>query len=197
MHTTQPPNIVLASSSPYRQAILKKFSLPFSTFSPAIDESRLDNERATDLVERLALEKAMAGMPMFDNAIIIGSDQVCVIDEEVLGKPHERDVAIEQLKRASGKQVTFYTGIAVINSETGEHQSDVEPFHVDFRELTEQEIVRYIDIEQPLDCAGSFKCEGLGIALFNAMHGRDPNTLVGLPLIRLREMLEKEGIRVI
>ncbi|OOE88653.1 MULTISPECIES: Maf family protein [Salinivibrio] len=197
MHTTQPPKIVLASSSPYRQAIFKKFALPFTAFAPAIDESRHDNERATDMVERLALEKAMAGMPLFDNALIIGSDQVCVIDEEVLGKPHEREVAIEQLKRASGKQVTFYTGIALINSDTGEHQSDVEPFHVDFRELTEQEIVRYIDKELPLDCAGSFKCEGLGIALFNAMHGRDPNTLVGLPLIRLREMLEKEGVSVI
>ncbi|ODP99835.1 Maf family protein [Salinivibrio sp. DV] len=191
------PKIVLASSSPYRQAVFKKLALPFTAFSPAIDESRQENERPTDLVERLALEKAMAGMPLYGDALIIGSDQVCVIDEEVLGKPGTREKAIEQLLRASGKQVTFYTGVAVINSKTGHHQSDVEPFHVDFRDLSEAEITRYIDKELPLDCAGSFKCEGLGIALFNAMHGRDPNTLIGLPLIRVREMLEKEGVSVI
>lgn len=134
---------------------------------------------------------------MFPDALIIGSDQVCVIDGKILGKPGSEEKAIEQLKAAAGKHVTFYTGLTLLNSATGFAQTDVEPFHVYFRSLSEEEITRYVQRERPLDCAGSFKCESLGIALFDKLEGRDPNTLVGLPLIRLCEMLRAEGIDVL
>ncbi|USH03598.1 Maf-like protein [Grimontia kaedaensis] len=189
--------IVLASGSKYRQALLKKLALPFITHSPDIDESAKENESPTDLVKRLSLEKALACRDAHPGSIIIGSDQVCVIDGKILGKPHTEAKAIEQLKAASGKHVTFYTGLTLLNAESGDAQTDLEPFHVHFRHLNEEEITRYVQKEQPLDCAGSFKCEGLGIALFNKLEGRDPNTLVGLPLIRLCEMLREEGIEVL
>ncbi|MDX1301119.1 nucleoside triphosphate pyrophosphatase [Photobacterium sp.] len=192
---TQP--LLLASTSPFRKALLEKFQYPFETTSPEIDESALDGESAEDLVKRLAEQKAKACENNFPDHLIIGSDQVCVINDRIIGKPHTVENACQQLKAASGQTVTFYTGLCLYNAKT--KQSDIlcEPFHVHFRELSEQEIRHYVEREMPLNCAGSFKSEGLGIALFSKLDGRDPNTLVGLPLIALREQLAKQGVDIL
>ncbi|MFO6423485.1 Maf family protein [Motilimonas sp. KMU-193] len=189
--------IVLASTSPYRKALLEKLNLTFTTAKPETDETALADESAIELVERLAIAKAQAIASKTPEALVIGSDQVCFNGTQILGKPGTHDNAVAQLKAASGKKVTFYTGLALINSDTGEISSLVEPYTVHFRELTEQMIENYIRLEQPLDCAGSFKSEGLGISLFSRLEGRDPNSLIGLPLISLIEMLEKQGVNVI
>lgn len=189
--------IVLASTSPYRKALLEKLNLTFTTAKPETDETPLADESAIELVERLAIAKAQAIASKTPGALVIGSDQVCFNGTQILGKPGTHDNAVAQLKAASGKKVTFYTGLALINSDTGEISSLVEPYTVHFRELTEQMIENYIRSEQPLDCAGSFKSEGLGISLFSRLEGRDPNSLIGLPLISLIEMLEKQGVNVI
>ncbi|WP_407330616.1 Maf family protein [Enterovibrio sp. 27052020O] len=189
--------VVLASGSKYRQMLLEKLGIAFKSHSPDIDEAAFADESPEELVKRLSYEKALACRDAYPNALIIGSDQVCVIDGRILGKPHTHKRAVEQLKAASGKHVTFYTGLTLLNSKSGDAQTDVEPFHVYFRSLTDSEIDNYVRREQPLDCAGSFKCESLGIALFNKLEGRDPNTLVGLPLIRLCEMFRAEGYEVL
>ncbi|WP_341504056.1 nucleoside triphosphate pyrophosphatase [Gallaecimonas sp. GXIMD4217] len=187
-------DLILASTSVFRKQLLAKLQLPFSTDNPQVDEHPLPGESAPDLVERLALAKADAIAAKHPNALVIGSDQVCVIDGTILGKPHTAEKAFEQLKSASAKTVVFYTGLALVNSASGQRQSLVEPFQVHFRTLTDAQIRTYIRKEQPLNCAGSFKSEGLGISLFERLEGRDPNTLVGLPLIALLEMLAKEGV---
>lgn len=192
---TQP--LLLASTSPFRKALLDKFQYPFETANPNTDESSLSGESAEALVQRLAEQKAKACENNYPEHLIIGSDQVCVINGKIMGKPHTVENACLQLKAASGQIVTFYTGLCLYNAKTGQSDVICEPFHVHFRQLTEQEIKRYIEREMPLYCAGSFMCEGLGIALFNKLEGRDPNTLIGLPLIALREMLEKQGIRIL
>ncbi|OEE67704.1 septum formation protein Maf [Enterovibrio norvegicus FF-33] len=189
--------VVLASGSKYRQMLLEKLRIPFKSHSPDIDEAAFADEPPTELVKRLSYEKALACRDVYPEALIIGSDQVCVIDGRILGKPHTHARAVEQLKAASGKHVTFYTGLTLLNAKSGHTQTDVEPFHVHFRTLTDSEIENYVQKEQPLDCAGSFKCESLGIALFTRLEGRDPNTLVGLPLIRLCEMLKEEGMSIL
>ena len=186
--------LVLASSSVYRAELLKKLNLKFQCFSPEIDESVAKNESPDALVKRLAFTKAFAVSSHFSSSLIIGSDQVCVINGDILGKPHTKEKAFEQLKAASGNCITFYTGICLYNSHTQKAQTDIELFKVHFRQLTDQEIINYIQLENPLDCAGSFKSEGLGISLFSALEGKDPNTLIGLPLIRLCQMLRAEGI---
>lgn len=185
--------IVLASSSPARQSLLQKLSLPFIAVAPDIDESAKDGESATSLVMRLAGAKAQALALDYPQHLIIGSDQVCIMDQQIVGKPHTVEKAVAQLLAASGKRITFYTGLALLNSATGICQTCCETFSVDFRQLTEQEIRNYVQKEQPLYCAGSFKSEGLGITLFEQLIGKDPNTLVGLPLIALCEMLRNEG----
>ncbi len=192
---TQP--LLLASTSPFRKALLEKLSLLFETADPQTDETILDNESAQDLVCRLAELKAKACASRYPEHLIIGSDQVCVIDGKILGKPHTVENACLQLKAASGKTITFYTGLCLYNAKTNQAQVICEPFHVHFKSLTEQQIQNYVEKEQPLYCAGSFKSEGLGIALFDKLEGRDPNTLVGLPLIALTEMLANEGISVL
>ncbi|WP_028024183.1 Maf family protein [Enterovibrio calviensis] len=189
--------VVLASGSKYRQMLLQKLDFPFKSHSPDIDETPFDDESPTELVKRLSLEKAKACRDAHPDALIIGSDQVCVIKGKILGKPHTHERAVEQLTLASGQHVTFYTGLTLLNAATNTVQTDVEPFHVHFRQLTLEEIEGYVVREQPLDCAGSFKCESLGIALFDRLEGRDPNTLVGLPLIRLCEMMQAEGKAVL
>tara|TARA_R110001583_G_scaffold81253_2_gene216996 strand:- start:26307 stop:26888 length:582 start_codon:yes stop_codon:yes gene_type:complete len=189
--------IVLASTSPFRKQLLEKLHLPFLTEKPNVDESALENETAQQLVERLAIQKALAISPKFGNALVIGSDQVCVNDGIILGKPGNFENAFQQLKAASGKTITFYTGLALINSKTGKQQSLVEPFVVKFRVLTDQMITNYLNKEQPYQCAGSFKSEGYGISLFESFEGKDPNSLIGLPLISLIKMLENEGVQVI
>lgn len=188
--------LVLTSGSTYRQTLLKKLQLPFEIFIPNIDESPLNGESPSELVQRLSYEKAISGADAFPGALFIGSDQVCVIDEKITGKPHTRENAIKQLMAASGKKVTFYTGLTLFNSKTGRADTQMEIFNVHFRDLSAKEIQHYIDKEAPFDCAGSFKCEGLGIALFRRLEGRDPNALVGLPLILLCEMLRAENVSI-
>ena len=193
--------LLLASSSAYRKQLLEKLQLPFTYASPDIDESILPNEDASTYVERLAIEKAKALQSDFSEHIIIGSDQCAVLDvngqQRILGKPHSFENAVQQLSDCSGQKVTFLTGLCCFNSHTKKTLSIVEPFTVHFRELTEAQIRRYIEQEMPLDCAGSFKSEGMGIRLFSALEGRDPNSLVGLPLIALVDLLEQHGIQVL
>ena len=191
---TDTPALLLASSSPFRRQLLDKLGLKFIHQSPDIDESRLAGEAPLELVMRLAREKAEALAGDHPNTLIIGSDQVAVIGDQVLGKPGTREKAIDQLTSASGQRVTFLTGLCLLNTATGRSQVACDPFHVQFRTLRPEQIERYVDAEQPLNCAGSFKSEGLGIVLFKAMEGRDPNTLVGLPLILLTEFLAAEGL---
>ena len=186
--------IVLASSSPFRRAIMEKLMLPFLTAAPDIDETPLPGETAPDMVLRLSAEKARALGHEFDRHLIIGSDQCCVLGNAITGKPHTRENAITQLRRASGRRITFYTGLSLYNSLTRRLQQTVEPFHVTFRTLSDREIEGYVDAEQPLQCAGGFKSEGLGIALFDSLDGRDPNSLIGLPLMSLAAMLRNEGV---
>ena len=189
--------LVLGSTSPFRKALLEKLGLPFSTHSPEVDETRLADESPEQLVYRLAEAKARAVGEKKPDALIIGSDQVAVIDDEILGKPGTHDRAVEQLRNASGRKVTFLTGLCLLNSRTGVAQTEVVPFTVHFRELSDEQIDNYLRSEEPYNCAGSFKSEALGISLFERLEGDDPNTLIGLPLIRLVRMLENEGVRVI
>ena len=186
--------ILLASSSPYRRELLAKLALPFEWTSPSIDETALIKENADDLVTRLAQDKARALAADYPRHLIIGSDQVAVLDSEILGKPNNYERAFAQLKAASAKQVIFKTGLCLLNAASHQIQICVEEFSVFFRELSDEQIHNYLIYETPYDCAGSFKCEGLGIALFNKLSGDDPNTLIGLPLIRLVEMLKREGV---
>ena len=200
------PPLILASSSVYRQQLLHKLQLPFSSHSPEIDESALPLERAEALVQRLAEQKARALSDLYPNSLIIGSDQVCVNpasinpnsanQSQILGKPHTLANARAQLLAASGQRLTFYTGLAVYDVAQDRMRSMVEPFSVVFRTLSAAQIDRYLAQEPALDCAGAFKCEGLGISLFERMEGRDPNALVGLPLIALVDLLSEFGVQV-
>lgn len=189
------PNLVLASSSPYRKQLLTRLGLPFETASPNIDETPRQGETPEHLATRLATEKASALIPTFSNHLIIGSDQVAALpDGTLLSKPGNHKAARQQLRRSSGNRVQFFTGLTLIDSRTGVIQTHCEPFDVHFRSLSEQEIEGYLRKEAPYDCAGSFKMEGLGIALFSRLDGRDPNSLVGLPLIALNSLLRGMGI---
>lgn len=188
--------LLLASSSPYRRELLQRLRLPFTCASPDLDERRLDQEPAAALVQRLAQAKARALADSHPDHLIIGSDQVAVLDEHILGKPHTVERACEQLLAASGRSVTFLTGLALLNSATGHCQVDCITFTVTFRTLDRARVERYIEAERPLDCAGSFKAEGLGISLFQRMQGDDPTSLIGLPLIRLVDMLLAEQVRL-
>lgn len=191
----QHPPLVLASSSPFRRSLLERLGLDFDCDSPEIDEQARPGETPQQLVLRLAREKAAAVARRHPGALVIGSDQVAVTPEgEVLGKPGARDAAVRQLQASSGRSVTFLTGLCLLNSETGRHQSGCERFTVHFRTLRDAVIERYVDSEQPFNCAGSFKSEGLGIVLFKALEGRDPNALIGLPLIMLTDFLAAEGL---
>lgn len=188
--------LVLASTSPFRQQLLSKLDIPFITAQPDCDEAPLKDETPEALVMRLAEQKARS-CKIEKPSLVIGSDQVCVIDGKIVGKPHTEEKAIEQLLNQSGKAITFYTGLALFNTVTDKAQVILEPFIVHFRPLTQQSVERYVEKEQPFNCAGSFKSEGLGIALFERLEGDDPNSLVGLPLIRLIQLLENEGFRVL
>jgi len=188
------PQLVLGSTSPYRRTLLAKLGIPFATDSPDLDEARLPGETPQALVARLAEAKARNVAPRHPGALIIGSDQVACLDGKILGKPGDRDSAIAQLTAAAGRAVIFYTGLCLYNSALGRVQVAVEPLTVHFRRLDRDQIERYVEHEQPFNCAGSFKSEGYGIALFSALEGRDPNTLIGLPLILLVEMLAQEDI---
>ncbi|MRI35227.1 septum formation inhibitor Maf [Endozoicomonas sp. OPT23] len=191
---TMPTKLLLASSSSYRRSLLERLGLEFQSQSPDIDESPIPNESPKDLVKRLSLGKAKALASDYPDHLIIASDQVAQFGQKILGKPHTVEKAIGQLSSFNGQSVTFHTGLCLLNTRTGNYQLDTVPFTVHFRELSEQQIRFYINEERPLDCAGSFMCEGLGITLFKKMEGDDPNSLIGLPLIRLTEMLNNEGV---
>lgn len=190
------PPLVLASSSPYRRELLARLRLSFAWAAPALDETRQPGESAHNLVRRLAEQKARALAGQYPAHLLIGSDQVAVLDGEILGKPHDLPRAQAQLMAASGRSVSFLTGLALFNSASGHCQVDVVPFTVHFRELEAARITRYLEAEQPFDCAGSFKAEGLGVSLFRATEGPDATSLIGLPLIRLVDMLLAEGVDI-
>jgi MAF protein len=189
--------LVLASSSPYRETLLERLRVPFTCHAPDIDEGRLGHETPKEHTLRLALAKARAIQALYPNSLIIGSDQVAVRGDEVIGKPGDHQRAIQQLTRLNGKRIEFLTGLALLNARTGQHQVDCVPYAVYFRTLTEAQIAGYVALERPFDCAGSFKSEGLGAALFEKMEGDDPTALIGLPLIRLTGMLAREGVDVL
>ena len=189
--------LILASTSPFRKTLLEKLNLPFICAKPNIDETARFNETAIELVERLAVEKAKAVASEYPNALIIGSDQVALSEGNILGKPHNFENALKQLTSFSGKAVEFHTGLCVYDSSTGKSISLVELFSVHFKQLSTQEITAYLNAEEPYNCAGSFKSEGLGICLFEKLAGDDPNTLIGLPLIRLVSLLKEQGLDVL
>jgi len=186
--------LILASTSPYRRTLLERLRLPFTVSKPGVDESRLPDETAEDMVCRLAHTKAHAVAQNQPEAWVIGSDQCAVLDEHILGKPGTHARAFAQLKAASGKQVIFHTGLCLMQLVSGFERVLNVPFSVQFRVLSEHEIEHYLQREQPYDCAGSFKSEGLGITLFQSMRGDDPSSLIGLPLIALCAMLREAGL---
>lgn len=189
--------LILASSSPFRRELLQRLGLPFQCISPDVDESPLVDESPQQLVERLALSKANAISEKHPQAVVIGSDQVALHGDKIVGKPGSHAQAVEQLREASGNAVTLYTGLAVVCLETRQQLSGVIPFTVVFRELSDEQIENYLLKDQPYNCAGAVKAESLGVALFERFEGDDPNALIGLPLIRLVRMLESVGLRVI
>lgn len=185
--------LYLASTSVYRKALLEKLTTNFHTAKPEVDETPLSGETPEQLVLRLAEAKARAIAANLTDGLVIGSDQVAVFAGKILGKPHTVDNAFAQLASFSGNAVTFLTGLAVVDAKSQQAKVCIEPFVVHFRHLTNEEISTYIAREQPLNCAGSFKSEGLGITLFEKLEGDDPNSLIGLPLIKLHLMLKEFG----
>jgi septum formation protein len=192
-----PQSLVLASTSIYRSQLLSVLQIPFLTDSPNVDETPLPNEDARQTSWRLSRLKAEAVTARHPDALIIGSDQVALLDGEQLGKPMTHDNAVHQLRAMRGKTVSFFTALSLLNARTGDMQTEVAETHVTFRQLSDQQIEDYLLKEQPYHCAGSAKSEGLGIALIQRIEGNDPNSLIGLPLIALIDMLEKQGVKVI
>ncbi len=188
--------LVLASSSIYRSELLKRLQLPFETVAPNVDEAPLQNESARETSVRLAQEKALAVSGNYPDALIIGSDQVALLEGQQLGKPHTHDNAVKQLRAMRGKTTCFFTALTLLNSQTGNMQTEVAENYVTLHNLSDAEIEGYLLKEQPYHCAGSAKSEGLGIALISKMTGDDPNALIGLPLILLIQMLRRENVRL-
>ena len=186
--------LVLASTSIYRSKLLKRLQLPFETAAPDVDETALPDESAPATSGRLAQLKAHAVAAKYPDALIIGSDQVALLEGQQLGKPLTHNNAVRQLRAMRGKTTCFYTAVALLNSKTGNMQTEVAENHVTLRDLSDDEIEGYLLKEQPYHCAGSAKSEGLGIALMSKMTGDDPNALIGLPLILLIEMLHRENV---
>lgn len=186
--------LVLGSTSRYRRELLQRLNLPFDVTAPDVDETPLPGEAPRTLALRLALAKARAVAQQRPDAVVIGSDQVADLAGEPLGKPGHHERAVQQLRQMRGQTVVFQTAVAVVCVATGFDQVDLAPVEVKFRELTDDEIERYLRAEQPYDCAGSAKSEGLGIALLDAIHSDDPTALIGLPLIRTCRMLRAAGL---
>jgi len=193
----QTQQLILASSSPYRKQLLEKLGLDFTCVSPNINEDRHNNETAQKLALRLAQQKAIALAEQYPQHIIIASDQVAILDNKQLCKPGSKENTILQLQQSSGKSIAFYTSLCVLNSATHSFKTDIDCCTVHFKSLSEAEIIRYVELEKPYDCAGGFKSEGLGIALFDRIEGDDPNSLIGLPLIKLIGLLKVFGISVL
>ena len=195
-------SLILASSSPFRKSILEKLRINFKAAAPNINERRKNGESPFNLVNRLSKEKALE-VAKSHSGLIIASDQVATLgngnneDDEILTKPGSHENAFLQLKKSSGKTITFLTGLVLLNTETLKIQTHVELFKVTFKQLSDNQILSYLNKEDVLNCAGSFKSEGLGIALFSRMEGNDPNSLIGLPTIQLIKMLAKENVHIL
>lgn len=189
--------LVLASSSPARRKLLERLAIPFVTMSPDVDETPLADESPEALARRLAISKAQAVSHYFPKSLIIGSDQVIVIDGKMYGKPLTHENAVKQLQLVRGHRCEALTGLCVLDSATGKYTVEVIPFTVVFRDFSDEMIENYLRKEQPYHCAGGIKAEGLGIVLFDRLIGDDPNSLEGLPLIRLVRMLEQFGMQVV
>jgi septum formation protein len=189
--------LVLASSSVYRSELLKRLQLPFEVMAPNVDETPLPNESARTTSLRLAEQKAQAALGKYPDALIIGSDQVALLEGRQIGKPITHDNAVKQLRSMRGKTTHFYTALALLNGNTGNIQTGVAENFVTLRDLSDAEIEGYLQKEQPYHCAGSAKTEGLGIALISKITGDDPNALIGLPLILLSQMLRRENVPLI
>lgn len=185
--------LVLASSSTYRKAQLQTLGLPFTCIKPDIDESRHNNECASDMAARLAVAKAHAVATKFPAALIIGSDQTVEFGEQILGKPGSLDAAIKQLQQLRGQTVVFYSAVALLNTKDESLQKQVIETIVHYRQLSDAQIIRYLEHDKPFDCAGSFKSEALGITILESVRSNDPTALVGLPLIALTTMLTNAG----
>jgi len=189
--------LILGSSSVYRQELLGRLRIPFDVCSPQIDETPLPQEKADMTAVRLAEAKSRAAAARFSNAVVIGADQVAVLEGIQLGKPLNHSNAVKQLQAARGKEVMFHTALCLFNSRSGNIQTRLVPSRVRFRNLSDRQIENYLDKEQPYHCAGSAKAEGLGIALLESIQSDDPTALIGLPLIALVDMLSKEGIEIV
>jgi septum formation protein len=189
--------IILASSSPFRQQLLDRLQLDYEIHAPDIDETLNPGEDAIAYVCRLAESKARHVAQNYPEAIVIGSDQCALLNDRILGKPGSHENALQQLREAQGKTVVFHTGVCVVKLSTGFGVVENVPFEVDFRVLSDQQLEHYLHVEQPYQCAGSFKAEGYGSCLFSKMRGDDPSALIGLPLFRLIAMLESAGIEVV
>lgn len=194
INLTMAQKIILASSSPYRKLLLEKLHINFTSFSPNIDESPLPNENPRDLVLRLARAKAQKATKKYKSALIIASDQVATLENKIIGKPKDKNDAKAMLSTFSGKNVIHYTSLVVFDPHSQKMVTKIEPFEVEFKKLSDSLIDHYLETEQPFDCAGAVKSEGLGVALFNRLHGRDPNALVGLPLMALLDCFQEIGV---
>lgn len=190
-------NIILASSSPSRKKQLNQLKIPHMAISPDIDETPKPFERAFDLVQRLAFEKAEVIAKQHPNALVIGGDQVGEFGHQILGKPLTHEKAVEDLAALSGQSCTFYTGVCVWNAHTQQVHVDCAMTHLKFKQLTQDEIEHYLRQDQPYHCAGGFQIDGLGLALFESIQADDPSSIIGLPLMRLANLLKKEGYSVI
>lgn len=188
------PALILASTSRYRRELLERFKTPFQAVSPHVDETPLPGERPADLALRLALAKAQAVAEQYPDAVVIGSDQVADVDGEAVGKPGTHERAVAQLTRMSGRQIVFQTAVAVVRRSSGFAEVQLAPVQVRFRTLKPSDIERYLHLEQPYDCAGSAKCETLGISLLEAIVSDDPTALIGLPLIRTAALMRAAGL---
>jgi len=188
--------VVLGSTSPYRRSLLERLRIPFETASPQVAEDRLPEETPQALAERLARAKAAEVAARYPDALVIGSDQSAGVGDRILGKPGSHERAAEQLAALSGQSVVFHTGMCLIDTATGREWLGVVPYTVHMRELDADEIERYLRLDRPYDCSGSFKSEGLGVSLFRGMEGDDPTALVGLPLIRLCAWLREAGMHL-
>jgi septum formation protein len=189
--------LILASSSEFRRELLQKLEIPFRSISPRVDETPLDGEKPHETALRLAQVKARKIGDEYPHALVIGCDQVATLDGEQLGKPLNHINATKQLQKMRGREVTFHSALCLYNAATGNMQAEVVPYLVRFRNLTDEQIENYLNKEKPYQCAGSAKSEGLGIALIERMIGEDPNALIGLPLIKLINMLQNENISVL
>ena len=189
--------LILGSTSAYRRELLSRLQVPFSVESPHLDETPLPGEYPAALARRLALAKAQAVAQRFPDCVVIGSDQVADLDGQALGKPGTHERAVAQLRQMRGKTVIFQTAVAVVCQQSGFCQQALAPVKVTFRTLDDDEIEAYLRAEQPYDCAGSAKSEGLGITLLQSIENDDPTALVGLPLIRTSQMLRAAGIALL